>query len=181
MTKFSIISGTNRPDSNTLRVARFVESLFRQTGIEVELVNLENLPAEAFLPSAYEAKPDSLLAFFEPVLEADGLIFIIPEYNGSFPGVLKYYIDMLPFPRGMAGKPVTFVGLAAGEWGGMRPVEQMQQIAIYRKALVYPRSTYIRDVEDRIQGEVLDAETQSRLRDQGEGFIAFAEQLGYRR
>ena len=51
------------------------------------------------------------------VLDAAGLHIITPEYNGSFPGVLKYFIDMLKFPESFVEKPVAFTGEAAGLWG----------------------------------------------------------------
>ena len=43
-----LISGTNRPDCNTLKVAKIVHSLLEKAGAETELLNLQELPAGLF-------------------------------------------------------------------------------------------------------------------------------------
>jgi len=61
------------------------------------------------------------------VLMAAGLHVVLPEYNGSYPGVLKYFIDMLKFPESFENKPAAFVGVANGQWGALRAVEQQSK------------------------------------------------------
>jgi len=75
---------------------------------------------------------------------ADGIVTVVPEYNGSFPGVLKYFIDMLRFPESLYGIPAAFVGIAAGEWGALRAVEQMEMVFQYRHAHLFGRRVFIR-------------------------------------
>src|SRR5881392_4258020 len=127
-----IISGTNRPDSNALKVARVLESHYRAQNAPAELLSLEQMPPEAFMPSAYASKPPAVVEIQKQILAASGLHVVTPEYNGSFPGVLKYFIDLLKFPESFENKPVAYVGEALGIWGGLRSVEQLQQIFGYR-------------------------------------------------
>jgi NAD(P)H-dependent FMN reductase len=94
-----LISGTNRPDSSTLRVAQRIEELYRQAQVRCEMLSLEQLPLEIFSPQAYAQKPSTFRPLQEKVLDAGGLHVVLPEYNGSFPGVLKYFIDLLKFPE----------------------------------------------------------------------------------
>ena len=47
-----IVSGTNRPGSNALRVARVIEGHYAAAGVRAQVLSLEELPPEAFLPSA---------------------------------------------------------------------------------------------------------------------------------
>jgi len=174
-----IISGTNRPGANALRVARVIEGLYHQAGARVELLSLEELPREVFDNTSYATKPPGMVAIQERVVRASGLHIVTPEYNGSFPGVLKYFIDMLKFPESFESKPVAFVGEAAGTWGGIRPVEQLQQIFAYRNAFAYPERVFIPGVNQAFDGAGRLAEDYlKRLKSQVEGFVSFVGCLG---
>ena len=170
-----IISGTNRPNSNALRLARIVEAHYRGLQVPVELYSLADLPREVFDGSVYAAKPPAFVAVQQRVLDASGLHVITPEYNGSFPGVLKYFIDLLKFPESFDRKPVAFVGESAGTWGGLRSVEQLQLVFGYRNAHVYPDRVFIPGVNKLINpdGQLTDAAVADRLRKQVEGFVGF--------
>jgi len=105
-----IISGTNRPNSNALRIAQVLAANYQRLGVPHAVFSLAELPKEIFDGSAYANKPPAMVALQQRVLEAIGLHIITPEYNGSFPGVLKYFIDMLKFPESFEHKPVAFIG-----------------------------------------------------------------------
>src|SRR5271163_1266766 len=123
-----VISGTNRTGSNTRKVTARVEADYKSLGVKTGLLDLTEMPAEIFTPASYGAKPASFARFTDAILAADGVVIVTPEYNGSFPGVLKYFIDMLPFPESFDRRPTCFVGLSAGVWGALRSVEQLQAI-----------------------------------------------------
>lgn len=174
-----IISGTNRPGANALRVARVIEGFYRELGARAELLSLEELPREVFDNTSYATKPPGMVVIQERVVRASGLHIVTPEYNGSFPGVLKYFIDMLKFPESFESKPVAFVGEAAGIWGGIRPVEQLQQIFAYRNAFAYPERVFIPAVGKAFDASgVLAEHYLKRLRSQVEGFVSFVKSLG---
>lgn len=172
-----IISGTNRPNSNALRVARIVHAHYDAARAASEILSLQDLPPEMFDPAAYATKPPAIVAMQQRIVAARGLHIVTPEYNGSFPGVLKYFIDMLKFPKSFEHKPVTFTGEAAGIWGGLRPVEQLQQIFAYRNAYLYPDRVFIPGVAKIIDadGNIADAAINDRLAKQAAGFAKFAE------
>jgi NAD(P)H-dependent FMN reductase len=94
-----IISGTNRPGSNTRKVTAHVEAIYKALGVQTQLLDLAEMPPEIFAPSSYAEKPAAFTKFTDAILTSDGLVIVPPEYNGSVPGVLKYFIDMLPFPE----------------------------------------------------------------------------------
>jgi NAD(P)H-dependent FMN reductase len=170
-----IISGTNRANSNALRIARIVEAHYHSAKIAAELFNLEDLPREVFEPSSYHKKPPAMQVIQQRVLDAQGLHVITPEYNGSFPGVLKYFIDMLKFPESFDRKPVAFVGEANGVWGGLRAVEQLQMIFGYRNAHSYPDRVFIPGVKEKFDaaGNFTDSSINDRLKKQAIGFQCF--------
>jgi chromate reductase, NAD(P)H dehydrogenase (quinone) len=116
----------------------------------------------------------------EQILRAPGLHVVTPEYNGSFPGVLKYFIDLLQFPESFDDKPVAFVGIASGSFGGLRSVEQLQMVFGYRNAHVYPDRVFVPNIASQLNshGLLVDASLNERLRKQAAGFARFAHVLG---
>jgi chromate reductase, NAD(P)H dehydrogenase (quinone) len=175
----TMVVGTNRPGSNTRKVAAQIEEIYRELNTPLKILDLANLPQEIFHPRSYGEKPVSFHPFSEGVLQSSGLIVVTPEYNGSLPGVLKYFIDMLKFPESFERRPVCFVGLAAGMWGALRPVEQLQAIFGYRNAFVYPERVFLPKINDLLndQGRLKDSELVDRLRAQQKGFIDFVGRL----
>lgn len=175
----AIINGTNRPASNTRKVTARVEASYNALGVKTQLLDLADLPPEIFAPTSYAEKPARFKKFTDAILAADGVVIVTPEYNGGMPGVLKYFIDMLPFPESFEQRPVCFVGLAMGIWGALRPVEQLQAIFGYRNALIYPERVFMPGI-----GKLLDAsgdftsdDIPKRLDKQAAGFVGFVEKL----
>jgi NAD(P)H-dependent FMN reductase len=174
-----VISGTNRPESSALKLARIVAGHYSALDLAADLLSLCDLPREVFEPTAYDQKPKAFQSMQQRVLDAAGLHIIIPEYNGSFPGVLKYFIDMLKFPESFDAKPVAFVGLASGQWGGLRAVEQLQMVFGYRNAHCFPQRVFIPAIRENLdpQGRLTDAALDQRLAQQAQGFAAYCRCL----
>ena len=175
----TLIVGTNRPGSNSRKVAAHVEEIYAQMPVPLNVLDLARLPIDIFLPSAYGEKPAAFKPFSDAILAADGLIIVTPEYNGGIPGVLKYFIDMLKFPESFQSRPVCFVGVAAGVWGALRPVEHLQQIFGYRNAYVYPERVFLPGIGGLLDanGRLTDPELLGRLQKQAVGFVDFTEKL----
>jgi chromate reductase len=174
-----IISGTNRPGSNTRKVTANVEAIYKSLGVPFQLLDLAEMPPEIFSPASYEETPPAFNKFTEAILASDGLVVVTPEYNGGIPGILKYFIDMLPFPESFEHRPVCFVGLAAGIWGALRPVEQLQAIFGYRNAYVFPERVFMPGVRKLLDehGKFTSPDIEKRLNSQAEGFVGFVEKL----
>lgn len=170
-----VISGTNRPASSTLKIANIIVDIYTELGAQAQVLDLQAMPATIFDPEAYTQKPEGWSAFTDRVIDAKGLHVVTPEYNGSFPGVLKYFIDMLPFPASFEHRCVAFTGLAAGVWGGFRAVEQLQLVFGYRNAYVMPQRVWLPIISNRLdaQGKLTDKDDRIRLQDQAARFIDF--------
>jgi chromate reductase, NAD(P)H dehydrogenase (quinone) len=175
----TLIVGTNRPEANSRKVAKVVEDLYASLGISLHVLDLAQLPPEIFSPASYEEKPASFKPFSQAILDSDGLIVVSPEYNGGIPGILKYFIDMLKFPESFEHRPVCFVGVAAGMWGALRPIEQLQAIFGYRNAFVFPERVFLPRIDSLLNedGKFKDGEMVDRLRAQAEHYIDFVERL----
>ena len=91
--------------------------------------------------------------------------------------MLKYFIDMLKFPESFENKPVAFTGIAAGLWGGMRAVEQLQMVFGYRNAHLYPDRVFISAVHTKLndEGHVTDPAIDARLAKQAAGFVGYVK------
>jgi chromate reductase len=175
----SLIVGTNRPGSNSRRLAAQVEAVYAGLQVPLRLIDLAQLPAEIFLPTCYAEKPASFQSWADAIVQAAGLIVVTPEYNGSMPGVLKYFIDMLKFPESLCLRPVCFIGLAQGQWGGLRAVEQLQAVFGYRNAFVYPEKVLVPRVQELwdAAGQFASTDILARLKSQAVGFVQFVENL----
>ena len=175
----TLLIGTNRPNNNSLKVARHIEEIYAELKVPLRVLDLAQLPPEIFLPSSYAEKPKSFHPFAEGILKSSGVHVVSPEYNGGIPGVLKYFIDMLKFPESFERRPVCFTGIAAGIWGALRPIEQLQAIFGYRNAFIYPERVFLAQINSLLDanGRLNNPELLERLRKQAAGFVDFVEKV----
>ena len=175
----TVISGTNRPGSNTRKIAVLIEEMIRETGHETALLDLGTIPDDVFASSSYASKPDSFATFQDQILETDGVLTVVPEYNGSFPGVLKYFIDMLRFPESLYELPAAFIGISSGQWGGVRAVEHLEMVFQYRHAHLFGRRCFIPGVGRILDesGRLTDSDVETRLRKTAADFARFCGNL----
>ncbi len=173
-----IIAGTDRPDSTTLKVAKHIQSIYQKLGESVEIIDLKEVKQHLHGDLQYGKPSDAFRPYIEKVLSSDGLIIICPEYNGSMPGILKYFIDHLKFPESFEYRAVCFVGLG-WMFGGLRPVEHLQQIFGYRNAFIFPERVFMMNAPKMVnaEGELLDDNIKKLLSKQAEGFQKFANAL----
>jgi len=102
---------------------------------------------------------------------------IVPEYNGSYPGALKYFIDHWVYPDSFEFRPVTFIGLG-GKFGGLRPVEHLQQVFGYRNGFVYPERVFLTDIFGILKdGQIQNPVLMKLLESQVTGFQKFVKGL----
>ena len=175
----TLIIGTNRPSSNTSKVAKQIGQIYQELKVPVNVLDLAKLPPEIFSPSSYAEKPKSFHSFADTVLASDGLHIVTPEYNGGVPGILKYFIDMLKFPESFENRPACFTGVSAGAWGALRPIEQLQAIFGYRNAYIFPSRVFLPQIHNLLDdsGKLTDTELIERLQKQAAGFVEFVEKL----
>ncbi|GAA4301316.1 NAD(P)H-dependent oxidoreductase [Nibribacter koreensis] len=128
-----IISGTNRPDSLSLQISQLYQGLLKSRGQESEILDLQDLPLDFASPALYnrELYSPEFLALRAQVANAQKIVFIVPEYNCSFPGVLKAFIDGLEYPDALRHKKGALVGLSTGSQGGVLALSHLTDILNY--------------------------------------------------
>lgn len=116
-----IILGTARKGRRSEKVANFILELTKKAGLDTEIVDIRDYRIEA-TDNTEEIPPAK--KWEEKLLRADGLIIVSPEYNHTYPGELKMFLDMLyeQYHR----KPVGLVGLSEGPWGGTRGIQALR-------------------------------------------------------
>jgi len=175
-----VVAGTNRAGCKSLMVANaLVERYAEMDDVQVSLADLAKLPSDLLSPTSYANKPEAFQAFVDQVLQADGLHVVVPEYNGSYPGVLKLYIDHLPFPEAFEGRKVCYTGISAGMWGGLRSVEHLQGVFGYRNAHQFPERIFISRIFKNIdeKGWPTEELTRELTEKQLAGFVRFCDSL----
>ncbi|MCO6431992.1 MAG: NAD(P)H-dependent oxidoreductase [Deltaproteobacteria bacterium] len=178
-----VFCATNRPGARTRTVAKRVHNFLGELskgagGPIVDYLDLANLRPDIFSTDCYSQKPAWFLETFQaPILEAKGLLVCTPEYNGGFPGVMKYFIDMLKFPESLVDLPVAFIGCADGQFGALRAVEQLELIFHYRKAHVYGERLFISKISSVFSADGSVGEYEERLQKLAAGFLSFVNVL----
>jgi NAD(P)H-dependent FMN reductase len=100
----TIISGTNREGSNTLKLAEYYHRQLSEKGFDSEIFSLCDLPGDLISSDLYGKRSEAFQSIQERITASSKFIFVIPEYNGSFPGVLKTFIDACTFPESFLEK-----------------------------------------------------------------------------
>lgn len=178
MTQIHILSATDRPNSNALKVAGYANR-FLSKKAATQIFSLKDFPIKDVAGGKYNDRPSSVEEFTNAFLDADGFVFVIPEYNGGFPGILKLFYDYLPFPKAFTKSPVCLIGEAAGAFGALRPVEQFSQLLIYRHAHIFPERIFIQRVNDSFDQEdgLIQEKMQKLWEKQLNGFPDFVEKI----
>jgi NAD(P)H-dependent FMN reductase len=115
-----VIIGTPRQGRLTEPAANFVFGEVTKRGdIETELIDIRKIALA--INDAGEALKDS--QFSATVARADGLILVVPEYNHSFPGLLKHVLDTNL--KEYIHKAVGVCGVSAGPFGGARMIQSL--------------------------------------------------------
>ena len=137
-------------------------------------MDLQEFPYKELSGGLYGKETNSkVLDWVNKINTSKGLHFVVPEYNGSFPGALKLFIDYWKYPDCFEQRPVCFVGLG-GQFGGLRPVEQLQQVLGYRNAFVFPQRIFFNYVWNVLGDEgIKDPLLVTLLKDQVSGFRKF--------
>jgi chromate reductase, NAD(P)H dehydrogenase (quinone) len=130
--KILAISGSLRLDSYNTALARAARDL-APPGVEVELYEgLARLPHyDQDLDRPDAAPPPAVRSLRERIEDADALLIVTPEYNGSVPGVLKNAIDWASARhRGSSfeSKTVAIAGVTTGQYGAIWAQQDLRKI-----------------------------------------------------
>ncbi len=137
---------------------------------------MQDLPVD-FVGSALYENSGSNQTFNDMttmIRESDKLVFIVPEYNGSFPGVLKAFIDGMEYPNPLKDKKCAMVGISSGVQGGALALSHLTDIFNYLGMHVLALKVRMPGIEKLIvDGEIKDKLVLELLDMQIKDLIAF--------
>ena len=177
--KILAIVGSLRKDSLNRQLALAAKKILEEKA-EFELLDYTDIP---FMNQDIEyPAPESVRRVRETIKAADGIWFFTPEYNHSFPGVLKNLIDWLSRPvseherQVLSRKPAAFSGITPGMSG--TAIAQDHLVALISllnmDIMNYPRLT-IPKAENQLDkdGRLILNDSAKFLEAQANAFLKF--------
>jgi NAD(P)H-dependent FMN reductase len=170
----TILSATNRPNSNTDIVAQAYSDLLTSKGEANQLLSLAAIDLNSLILNAYQVN-ESLVAVEKKYLkDAKKIIVIAPEYNGSFPGIFKLFIDSCDIKSSWIHKKILLTGVANGRAGNLRGLDHLTGVFMYLNNHVHPNKLPISGVNGLInEGKLNDTNTLTAIEKQLSAYLAW--------
>ena len=129
----TIVVGTNRRDSVSQKIALQYQQILKEKNTVSDILSLKKLPHDYIISALYEnvGKNKEFNAIRERMNQSHKFVFVIPEYNGSFPGVLKAFIDGLDRAKALKDKKCALIGISSGDQGAGLALSHMTDILNY--------------------------------------------------
>jgi len=178
----TIIAGTNRKNSETARFAGHYEEVLKQKTTEpVHLLDLSEIEHDWFHADMYDdtRQSESLVELQDTyMIPAQKFIFLTSEYNGSFPGVVKLFLDacsVRAYKETFFGKKAALVGIAAGRAGNLRGMDHLSDILNHVGTIVFPNKLPISSIQNLLDENhhLTDPATKAAIENQIDGFLKF--------
>ncbi len=175
MEEIVVVSCTNRPNSNTLKVSKIYEAILRSKNVDVKILDLATLPENIAFAEVFGKRTEQYAKLLNKYLINNRkFIFVVPEYNGSFPGIVKTFLDSTS-PKDWNNKDACLVGVSTGRAGNLRGLDHLTGILSYLKMHVYHNRLPI-SVVDKItnaEGGFTDEAQQAACEAQIQGFLEY--------
>lgn len=147
----------------------------------VGYVSMKDIPPEILMCDPYDLEklPEKLKALQDNFLiPAQKFIWISPEYNGSFPGILKLFIDAISvrsYEDTFPGKKSALIGVTTGRSGNIRGLDHLTGVLMHMRSIIYPWLLPISRVNELIDtgGKLTHDRTITTLDDHLRGFLRF--------
>lgn len=182
MSSLSIISCTNRPNSRSLLVANAYAKQSKGIWDNVIVHTLEDFNSLSITPDMYnKAHQDPIISKFqnEVFIGMQHFLFVIPEYNGTFPGILKFVIDAMSIRDKDAtfkDKNMAMVGVASGRSGNLRGMDHLTNALNYLGMITYQNKIPISQIHTVLDDHgQLDRDTSELLKNHSAQYLEFCQ------
>ncbi len=158
-----VVAGSVRPGNYTGKALSLVaDEVAQSDDARIDFVDLN----EVQLPLPGQAASDDIKALQERFSVATGVVLATPEYHGSYSSVIKLLIDNLGFPSVLSGKPISLLGVAAGQIGAIKALEHLRSVCSHVGAIVLPGPVSVAGVQRLFDddGNCLDESIEKRIR-----------------
>ncbi|MBX7053009.1 MAG: NAD(P)H-dependent oxidoreductase [Flavobacteriales bacterium] len=171
----TIISSTNRNNARSEAVALQYFQILQEKGAESKFFSLGSLPSNFFHPEMYKTTGPEMQAIIDEfIIPSEIFVFIIPEYNGSYPGILKTFLDTIP-PKFFREKKAGIIGVSDGHAGNLRGEEHLTGVLHYLRLMVHYAQPKLSDIDKMLddQGRIVDERGLRLLNDHAEKMMRF--------
>ncbi|TVR77028.1 MAG: NADPH-dependent oxidoreductase [Chitinophagaceae bacterium] len=159
-----LLNGTNRKDSRTSIISGVYRKILDEKKIDYCFFSLEDLPKNFLSNTMYEKRDPEWQKLMESyIFPAEKIILVAPEYNGSFPGILKLFIDSSDVKKSFHGKKVSLTGVAAGRAGNLRGMEHLSGIFLHLKMSVFHNRLPLSSIENLLDDNGLKDDSTLKL------------------
>jgi len=161
----TIISGTNREKNVSLQIAQTYSNLLSKNNRENQILDLQDLPDDFAFSALYGKQNEQFQSVMKKyIYGSKALVIISPEYNGSYPGVLKTFIDGWN-RRELTSQKVALVGVASGRQGNSRGMDHLTAVLNYIGLPIVPLLIPISMVDNLLneEKELTDESTLAAL------------------
>jgi chromate reductase, NAD(P)H dehydrogenase (quinone) len=132
--KIAVIIGSLRKESFTRKVAHELIAL-APPSLQLDIVEIGELALyNQDLEENGAVAPQAWTQFRQRIREADGVLFMTPEYNRSMPAAIKNAVDVGSRPYGSSvwsGKPGAVVSVSPGAIGGFGANHALRQCMVF--------------------------------------------------
>jgi len=151
----TIVCGTNRKNSITKKISLQCKGLLSDMHIESHIIDLADLPDDFVVSALYEnaGKNPQFNTFRDIIDRSEKFMFVVPEYNGSFPGVLKAFIDGMRYPGAFHNKKCALVGISSGSQGAGIALSHLTDIFNYMGMHVLAFKAKLSQIEGHMSGD----------------------------
>lgn len=142
--KIGIIVGSIRKDRKTISLAKYLKDILIGThGIDAKLIDLQQMPLPLFGLNEEEENIETIRTIIN---QTDGLIFVTPEYHGTYSAVLKncleYYWDEF------FHKPIGVATASISQFAGINASIQLQHLILSLRAFPIPLKLLVSEIQN---------------------------------
>ena len=178
----TIINGTNRNGNLSQIISTYYRDELVNLGAQnVHYLTMEDLPENMVSSMMFtsDGRSASLTMMQDDIIiPSEKFLFILPEYNGGIPGILKLFIDACSSYRRdecFKGKKVGMLGVAAGRAGNLRGMEHLTGVMNYLGSIVMPDKLPISSIHSLINDDkqLTDDDTKLVIKSHAQSFLEF--------
>ena len=171
----AVIVGSLRKDSFNAKLADALPKL-APGDVDFKRVRIDDLPL--YSQDDETSPPAPVKRLKQEIRDADGLLFVTPEYNRSIPGVLKNALDHASRPYGESvfpDKPAGILGVSVGAIGTACAQQHLRTILAYLDMPTLGQPEAFLKADDVLDGDRVSDGSRDFLQKWMDAYLAWVE------
>jgi chromate reductase len=170
----TVINATNREGNLSQIFSRHIQLELNRMEHISHYYTLEGLPRDFAFAELYGKRSPEFMEIIDKIIvPSEKVVFVVPEYNGSYAGILKMFLEAIS-PKIWNHKKAAVVGIASGRGGNLIGIDQLVTVLNYLQVNVMPQRLPISRIEDLlIDGEIKDETTLKLISQFVDRFVKF--------